>query len=129
MQVHMNVITPPHPTPPPKIAKTHVRFPSRQHFYQDRYTLSKHINQGGPESQRPPASLRRFFLALYTVELLMRFAVGRWPLFRSGCWDDFMGGPQIKGFSKKGGPNTTHQIGLILLLKSCFLDGFAGPEV
>lgn len=29
-------------------------------------------------------NIERFFLALYTVELLMRFAVGRWPLFRSG---------------------------------------------
>lgn len=29
-------------------------------------------------------NIERFFLALYTVELLMRFAVGRWRLFRSG---------------------------------------------
>ena len=50
--------------------------------------------------------------------------VSQWLLGRFYGW-----GPQIKGFSKKGRPNTTHQIGLILPLKSCFLDGFAGPEV
>eukprot|EP00435_Cladocopium_sp_Y103_P025954 s80_g6.t1 len=28
--------------------------------------------------------IEHFFLAVYTIELLMRFAVGSWPLFRSG---------------------------------------------